>query len=287
MKRTLLFGITTMACSSLLITQGCATVKQISQQTSPNTAEVLLYQYQFEQPKEMADWHVEGLGSSYIAKGQLIIEPKYQGYMQQLLQQGKISNNNLRAEYEPYLQQAAKQDLGQAATDYIEDGVFKGGHINVWNTQPLPQNYKISYDFTSLSASPLHMLMFSAAAMDSNSIAIPSEQRIGLARELMHGMQQYRISYFSGSRGSANLRKAPGRKLVAKGKDLAALKPNTKHRMTIIKQNGEISYWVDDEKVLTYQDETPLGGGNWGFRTMVMGKVAYDNISVYKLPEKQ
>ena len=103
----------------------------------------------------------------------------------------------------------------------MEDGkkTFRGGHFNFWNTEyETPENFAIEFDFRSLSPAPLHMLMFCASGLNGESVLDPSlPKRYGKAVEIMYELAMYRVSYFFNDRGTANLRRAPGRIMAVKG----------------------------------------------------------------------
>ncbi|WP_163935083.1 DUF1961 family protein [Paraferrimonas sp. SM1919] len=252
-----------------------------------NFKKQLLQHYDFATAEQINDWKVEGWGVAKIENQRLILQPEFQPQMIDLYQQGKFSDNNLAKEYGQFLAELSAQKYPKLTPKMYQKGVFRGGHVNFWNTRVTPENYAIEFDFQSQSSQALHMLMFSA--LGSNGDSIFSEgfaQRYGLASELMYGdMQQYRISYFFPSRGSANMRKAPGRNLVAQGADLASLKGLAQQKMLVTKWQGQVHYFVDDKLVLSFEDKQPLGEGHWGFRLMVLAKGAYDNIKVYQLEQ--
>ena len=250
-------------------------------------AKTLLQSYDFSSDEQLKDWKVEGWGSTSIENGRLILQPDYQPRMLSLYQQGKFSDNNLAKEYGHYLAELTVKQYPKLTPTMYQKGVFRGGHVNFWNTKATPDNYAIEFDFQSQSSQALHMLMFSALGNEGKSIFDASfAKRYGLASELMYGdMQQYRISYFFPARGTANMRKAPGRNLVAKGPDLASIKPNNIQKMLITKWQGQVHYFVDGKLALSFMDDDPLGKGHWGFRLMVLAKGAYDNIKVYQLDQ--
>ena len=128
------------------------------------------------------------------------------------------------------------------------------------------------------------MIMFCAQGSKGESIFDPSlRKRYGIAEELMFGdISQYRISFFAPHRKTANMRRAPGRHMVAKGVDIASLDPSKTSRHKVQRINDTVTYQVDGKEVLSYVDKKPLQGGYWGFRVMACGKGAYSNISIDK-----
>ncbi|MCH5719321.1 DUF1961 family protein [Niabella hibiscisoli] len=161
---------------------------------------------------------------------------------------------------------------------------FLGGSFNIWNKKfPTASSFSIEFDFQALYPTPLHMIMFSAWGINGSGIfdeKLPL--RYGLSTELMTGqLNNYRISYFEPQRKTANLRKAPGRKLLLEGNDIVSADPRKTYHCEIRKIEDQISYIIDGRTVFIYKDDKPLAGGYWGFRLMPCASGAYDNIKVY------
>ncbi len=244
-----------------------------------------LYGYDFSSAKQLDDWKIEGFGLASIENNQLILEPEFHQTIMRLYEQGKFSNKNAAKEYGGYVAEAVTAKYPNINSDLYVDGVYRGGHFNIWNKHTTPENYAISFDFKSLSSQALHMVMFSAQGFNGEDVLTGGlKPRVGLAQEIMHGdLSQYRISYFFPWRKTVNMRKAPGRDMTAQGRDYASERPDKTHTMVITKYRGEINYFVNGQHALSYSDKKPFLGGNWGFRLMVLAKGIYDNINVYKL----
>ena len=144
------------------------------------------------------------------------------------------------------------------------------------------QNFAIEFDFTPLSSAPLHMLMFCGSGLEGESVfdtSLPA--RYGVEDETMYDMAMYRVSFFHKSRRKANLRRAPGKIMVAQGEDVVASKDWTPtSRCRVERINGIVRFLINGKESFSYKDEQPLKGGNWGFRLMACAKGAYDNIKV-------
>lgn len=246
--------------------------------------------YTFDKESELSDWLMEGDGKAYISGGKLILEPEFYPLLDSLMQCGKVSLENNQKEYFPYLYPAMKAKHGEKEIEnyfYIEDGVktFRGGHFNYWNKRfRTPDNFAIEFDFRALSPAPLHMLMFCAAGLNGESVfdsRLP--KRYGKAVEIMFGLSMYRVSYVHTLRGTANLRRAPGRVLAVKGPDLVSKDLTRSHRCRVERNRGVVKYIVDGQEIFSYHDEKPLKGRDWGFRLMVCAKGEYDNITVKEI----
>jgi hypothetical protein len=129
------------------------------------------------------------------------------------------------------------------------------------------------------------MIMFSALGANGKGIFDNTfTPRYGLSSEIMAGkLNNYRLSFFEPDRKTANLRKAPGRKLLFEGEDVVSKDPGKMYQCEIKKIGGTISYLVDGKTIFNYYDSQPLGGGYWGFRLMPCAIGEYDNIKIYEI----
>ncbi|SHE81758.1 protein of unknown function [Mariniphaga anaerophila] len=253
----------------------------------------LIFQYNFDENDSLADWKIEGEGKAFVENGKLILEPGYYPLLKLAIDEGKLSLENRQEEYQHWLVDAMTKKYGKDIEKYYitgEDGnsVFRGGHFNFWNKKyPTPDDFAIEFEFVSLSPAPLQMIMFCARGKNGESIFAPSMPvRYGLAQEIMYDpMVQYRISYFHPSRKTANMRRAPGRELVAEGRDAVSETPRKMHLCRVEKVGNQITYSVDGDTILTFCDNDPLNGGYWGFRLMACAKGEYDNIKIFDLSE--
>lgn len=254
---------------------------------SQSAKETVSAMYTFDREEEISDWLIEGEGKAYIENGKLILEPLFFPLMETLMKAGAISDDNCMKEYEPYLYATMKAKYGNDVRNYFLVGkgepVFMGGHFNVWNRRiRTSENFAIEFDFTPLSSAPLHMLMFCGSGLEGESVfdtSLPA--RYGVEDETMYDMAMYRVSFFHKSRRKANLRRAPGKIMVAQGEDVVASKDWTPtSRCRVERINGIVRFLINGKESFSYKDEQPLKGGNWGFRLMACAKGAYDNIKV-------
>lgn len=257
-------------------------------QPTKETSSIL---YTFDTEEELTDWQVEGDGKAYIENGKLILEPLFFPLMEKLMNAKVISEDNRMEEYEPYLYAAMKAKYGDDIKNYFFQGegkpTFTGGHFNFWNRKiKTSENFAIEFDFTPLSPAPLHMLLFCASGLQGESLFDPSlPKRYGTGEELMYNMTTYRVSFFHQSRKKANLRRAPGKVMVAQGADVVVSDnwAQTSH-CRIERINGTVRFLINGKESFSYKDEKPLQGKNWGFRLMACAKGAYDNIQVITIP---
>ncbi len=255
---------------------------------SQSAKETVSAMYTFDREEEISDWLIEGEGKAYIENGKLILEPLFFPLMETLMKAGAISDNNRMKEYEPYLYTAMKAKYGNDVRNYFllgkgKEPVFMGGHFNVWNWRVrTSENFAIEFDFTPLSPAPLHMLMFCASGLEGESVfdtSLPT--RYGVEDETMYDMAMYRVSFFHKSRKKANLRRAPGKVMVAGGADVVSSEDwNQTYRCRIERINGTVRFLINGKESFSYKDEKPLTGNQWGFRLMTCAKGAYDNVKV-------
>ncbi len=252
-----------------------------------NPKETVSATYTFDTEEELADWLVEGEGKASIENGKLILEPLYFPLMDSLMKAGVISEDNIMEEYNPYLYTAMKakygKDIGRYFLQGKEEATFTGGHFNIWNRKiKTAVNFAIEFDFTPLSPAPLHMVLFCASGLKEESIFAPSlPARYGLGEELMYDMKTYRLSFFHQSRRKANLRRAPGKVMIAQGTDVVTSEDwRTTSHCRVERIDGTIRFLINGKESFSYKDEEPLKGNNWGFRLMACAKGAYDNIRI-------
>ena len=126
------------------------------------------------------------------------------------------------------------------------------------------------------------MVLFCASGLKEESIFAPSlPARYGLGEELMYDMKTYRLSFFHQSRRKANLRRAPGKVMIAQGTDVVTSEDwRTTSHCRVERIDGTIRFLINGKESFSYKDKEPLKGNNWGFRLMACAKGAYDNIRI-------
>lgn len=248
----------------------------------------LIARYNFSNQLQLEDWIAEGPAEVSIAAGRLYLESEFRLPVQGALtdQQIRAGNGTDESIYRHVLVPLLAKRKPDALKDYKAGDPIRYGHAVLWNKHPLPANFIIEYDFRAEAPYPLHLVHFSAAASDGGSIfADGMAPRTGVAREYMYGdLSTYRISYFSGSHNSVNMRKAPGRNLAAsQSPDPSAEQYGQIMRAKIVKRGGSIRFYINGKRALQHIDPQPLGAGRWGFRVMLLAKASYDNIRIYGL----
>lgn len=169
------------------------------------------------------------------------------------------------------------------------DGKFKGGHVVMWNKKPLPENYVIEFDAAFKSEMGLFILFFSAEKIGGGSIFDPQlAARSGVFSQYTRGdIQSYHISSYTPQRGTANVRKNPGGRLLQKNPDWASLAPGLKYRYRLVKWGNRFQYYLNDQLQADVidQDGEVLSGGHAGLRLMAGCRASFANYSVSELLE--
>ena len=121
--------------------------------------------------------------------------------------------------------------------------------------------------------------------MNGEDVLDPTlKPRFGLAGQYTMGdIVNYRASFFAGKRGTINLRKAPGRELVATGEDVTLKALEKTVQLEIVRWNGRFQFRCDGETVIDWIDPEPLGDGFFSIRLMNTARGWYDDYEVYEL----
>ena len=249
----------------------------------------LLAHYDFSDISQMDDWIAEGPAELRIQNGRLHLESAYREDVTSRLTDAEIRAANGTDEkiYRDILVPLLESTDPQALKGYQPGSPIRFGHTVLWNKRPLPNNYVIEYTFRNESPYPLHLLHFSASGQDGQSIFSPElSPRTGVAAQYMFGdIRTYRLSYFSGNRGTINMRKAPGRLLIGEVPDKTIVAAGSSQSVRLTKHGSRIRFAVNGEPAFVLDDPEPLGGGYWGFRLMLLAASSYDDIRVFAIGE--
>lgn len=254
-------------------------------------APVLVYKNTFDDGAALADWKMEGPGVAKIDDGRLFIHSKWADDLVGL--QGKMDLLKDGGEkYYPFIEQWVKErepeNLSKYVMDFHKPGKFAGGHIQFWNKHAHPENFIIRLKFQAANPYPLHMVTFCGRGVNGEDVLDPAlKPRFGLAAQYMHGdIQNYRISYWAGTRGTSNMRRAPGRKLTSEERgDVPRVALERPVNLEIIRWNGRVVFKADGEELVDWTDDEPFGDGFFSLRLMATAKGWYDDYEVYELHE--
>jgi len=281
MKKYLLFIYISLITFSLLAQESLEKGKQ----------KQLVYQCDFNNKSSLEDWVMEGPGIAKIRKGRLELYSRYHKKVNRKMSKGKlVFEEGTDKWYQYYVDGIAKNAEPELYPTYKVGKAFRGGHLVYWNKTITPENYVIEFDFKSSVPYPLHMIMFSATGTKGENIFDPSLQpRCGVANQYTRGdIYNYRISFLAPKRGTVNMRKCPGRRLVAKGKDYSIQDLTGKHHIKVVKWKDQIEFRIDDKLVFQYKDletDAPLSAGQTAIRLMVPARGFYDNYQIFELKE--
>jgi hypothetical protein len=162
-----------------------------------------------------------------------------------------------------------------------------------WLKPVMPADYLLEFTFRPKDhRTGLAIVFLNARGVNGESIFDSSLQtRDGTFRQYTSGdIDNYHISYWSGGRGSANVRKNVGFDLVAIGDELVYNAPQDKMQMIqIYKKGGALRLLVDGKVAVAYDDERRHGPvhnhtGWIGLRQMGHTEWAeYGRLRVYPL----
>lgn len=249
----------------------------------------LVYECDFNQKSSLEDWVMEGPGVAKINKGRLELYSRYHKKVNRKMKKGEIVfEEGIDKWYQNYVDGLALKAEPNMYPSYKLGDTFRGGHLVYWNKTITPENYMIEFDFQSPIPYPLHMVMFSATGTKGENVFHPSlKKRCGVAAQYTKGdIYNYRISFLAPKRGTANMRKCPGRRLVTKGQDLTLKNLTGKHHMKVIKWKDQIEFRIDGQLIFQYHDkesDAPLGAGQTAIRLMVPARGYYDNYQIFEL----
>lgn len=248
--------------------------------TGCTTGERLVYQCDFDHAAALDDWVMEGPGIARIEEGKLLLYSRWQ----EVLEEQGVDWGNGASTYK-VLEPIVKEKDPANLEKYYLNGKFVGGHLQYWNKHAHPENFIIRIKFQPLNERPLHLLTFCGRGVNGEDIFDPAlEPRFGLAAQYTMGdLVNYRVSFYAGNRGTINLRRAPGRQLVAKGEDKTADAYGKPVLLEMVRWNGRMQFSCDGDVVLDWTDPEPLGDGFFSIRLMNMARGYYDDYEVYRL----
>lgn len=215
-----------------------------------------LYQTTFDDPAVLDDWKLEGGKSMSIVDGKLLLQSKDEG----------VPAENKNA-------------------------------LVCWLKKEIPGDFLVEFTMRPRTKKDgLNIIFFNARGINGESIFDPAlKPRDGSFRQYHSGdLKNYHISYWAsslenGPRGDANLRKNPGFKIVAQGKDLVTGTPeDTFQTIRLYKRGGTIRLMVNDVVSVAFDDDGKTNGPVWdnsgwiGLRQMGRTvRCEYDYLKVY------
>jgi hypothetical protein len=213
-----------------------------------------LYQTSFDAPAVLKDWRLEGGKSMRIADGKLILDSR-------------------------------------PGSTRSED---KANHLVCWLVKEVPGDFLLEFSLRPQNRKQgLNIVFFNARGIHGESIFSPAlRPRDGLFAEYITGdLNNYHVSYWAGTRGSANIRKNYGFHLVSVGRDLVAPAPAAAFQtVRVYKRQGTIRLMVDNVVAVAYDDDGKTYGPVWnhsgwiGLRQMAHTvRCEYEHLKVFPL----
>ena len=250
-------------------------------------AQKLVYRCDFSHERDLDDWVMEGPGVAKIVEGRLLLHSRFQPALEKLVSKNALLPPNRATPPVTYrvLENIVKKEDAKNLSRYYRRDKFVGGHLQYWNKHPHPDDFLIRVKFQASTQRPLHLLSFCGRGIKGEDVFAPSlAPRFGLAAQYTSGdLVNYRLSYFSGDRGTVNFRKSPGKKLVAREKDTTTKAFNQAVLLEIIRWKGRIQFRCDGKAIIDWIDPAPLKGGFFSIRLMNMARGFYDDYEVYEL----
>ena len=168
------------------------------------------------------------------------------------------------------------------------------GHHVFWCPVDFPSNFIAEWDAKNFETDAgLCIIFFAAKGLNGESIfdSLMPKRTTGVFTDYTKGaMSCYHISYYANAkddthRETVNLRKNKGFNLVMTGEKGIPIESLDWHHLKLIKDDGHIMMYVDDRKVIDWQDDGKLygkvlEGGKIGFRQMKWTHFAYKNFKV-------
>ena len=171
------------------------------------------------------------------------------------------------------------------------------GHHVFWCPKDFPSSFIAEWDAQDFETDAgLCIVFFGAKGLNGQSIFDTSmpKRTTGVFTDYTKGLMNcYHISYYANAkydthRETVNLRKNKGFNLVMTGEKGIPIESLESHHLKLIKEEGHIVMFVDDRKVIDWQDDGMKYGaiiedGKIGFRQMRWTRFSYKNFKVYQL----
>ena len=208
-----------------------------------------VYEASFDDPEELKDWKLEGGSVARVANGDLLLKSSQ--------------------------------------------------HQVYWLTKRVPADFLLEFTVRPHDRKQgLNIVFFSTSGLHGENIfAPPIKPRNGSFKQYWQGdTQSYHVSYWAGAGsnagtrgGLANLRRNPGKTLLASGNDLiTGGKTGSYQTVRIYKRGGMIRVTVDDVVSVAFDDDKQLDQSGWiGLRQMGHTlSCRYGHVKVWPLKEK-
>lgn len=174
----------------------------------------------------------------------------------------------------------------------------RDNHLVCWLTKEMPAEFLLEFTVRPQNRKEgLNIVFFSTRGAKGESIFDPAlKPRTGVFNQYHSSdINGYHLSYWAGDRGTANVRKNAGFKLVASGPDRVVDGPGDAFQVVrVYKRGGTIRLMVDDIISVAFDDDGKTHGPVWnhsgwiGLRQMGhTGRGEYDSLKVYPVKRGQ
>jgi hypothetical protein len=164
----------------------------------------------------------------------------------------------------------------------------------VWCRKPLPDNVEVHVKACVVASVPgVNNINFFLHYRHPKGLFETRAERKSGDYKLYHGLDGYIFTFLRDAKGEgglnedgthkarARMRRCPGFKLIDET-FAGRCEAGKVFEIVIRKVGGDLSYWVDGEKVLEAKDPKPLPGGLFGFRTY-RTHLWWSDLRVYEL----
>ncbi len=164
-----------------------------------------------------------------------------------------------------------------------------GAGVTVWLNKLLKGNIMITYDRKVIMQNGAldrlsDLNQFWMASDPNNSNLFTRNGKL----ETYDSLQLYYVGMGGNSNTTTRFRRYDGkgnRELLAEYLDSThLLKPNQTYHIKTILSNGQVSFWVDDQRYFSYTDPAPLTKGYFGFRSTKSNQLI-GNLKIYRLKD--
>jgi hypothetical protein len=167
-------------------------------------------------------------------------------------------------------------------------------HLVCWLTKEMPADFLLEFTVRPRDRKDgLNIVFFNTRGVQGENIFDPGlKPRNGVFKQYHSSdLNGYHISYWAGERGTANVRKNAGFKLVATGPDRIVNGPaGAFQTVRVYKRGGTIRLMVDDVISVAFDDDGKTHGPMWNHSGWIglrqMGhtvRCEYDSLKVFPL----
>jgi len=174
---------------------------------------------------------------------------------------------------------------GRLYVDANDPDTPGGGVATVWYKSPHPGDFELEVDAhvisSAIGANNIN-LFFSYSDPAGTPLEETRAARRNAEYNLYHRLNGYIVTFLNDAgRARVRIRRNPGFHLLNETFHGECRQGVTYH-LRVTKLKGEISFWVDGERLLSAQDPHPLEGGLLGLRTF-RTSLWWDNLRVRSL----